>query len=116
MEEGKGKRTAKSIEDTTATPFEMGQLEETLEELVRKPTIGEPFQPTGAKRNRGQNYQQVKLLLVPGIVLLFEKGYNRRMVQADLAKQLKVGNTNKFVQRLVKDGLETYLKKQFGEK
>lgn len=106
-----GKRS-EAIEDSTPTPFKLEQVEAVLEGIVEMPSIGEPF---GARnKKQGDSYEQIRTVLVPGIVLLFEKGYNRRMVQHELAEKLNVGTYNKFIKKLVKDGLEAYRKKQMG--
>ena len=113
------RRGWREIKESDPTPFEAETLERVCRELVALPPIGVPYKPKpkgrGLKEN-GESYEQVKEYLIPVIINMYQKGYNRAMVVEKIAQKLNVGKSNRFVRKLVYDGHNEYLQKHLYEK
>ncbi len=103
--------TTKDITDEYVTPFNGKILERACQILVELPKVGDPYVPKRTGRVNGENYEQMKEYLLPVIVSMFEKGYNRDMVVEKTAELLKVGRSNIFVKKVVLDSHKAYIEK-----
>jgi len=113
-ERGTNKRrgvTIKDITDEHITPFNGKMLEKACQILVELPKVGDPYVPKRTGSVNGENYEQMKEYLLPVIVSMFEKGYNRDMVVEKTAELLEVGRSNVFVKKVVLDSHKAYIEK-----